>query len=56
METFLVGFITYAIGYWYGKRVGVAHTMIRLQHLIYELQQIQGFWKSKSEQWNEDNL
>lgn len=56
MEAFIVGLITYAIGYWYGKRVGVAQTMIRAQRLIYELQQIESFWKSKTKQWNEDNL
>ncbi|MFN5251450.1 MAG: hypothetical protein ACK5DE_10400 [Bacteroidota bacterium] len=56
MEAFIVGLITYAIGYWYGKRVGVATTMIRVQHLIYELQQIENFWKTKNKQWNEDNL
>lgn len=56
METFLVGLITYAIGYWYGKRVGVANTMIRVQNILYELQQIQNFWKPKNNQWNEDQL
>lgn len=56
MEAFIVGLITYAVGYWHGKRVGIAKTMIRLQRLIYELQQIEMFWKSKTKQWNEDNL
>ena len=56
METFIVGLITYAIGFWYGKRVGMANTMIRVQNLIHELQQIELFWKSKTKQWNEDEL
>ena len=56
MESFIVGLITYAIGFWYGKRVGMAQTMIRVQRLIYELQQIELFWKSKTKQWNEDEL
>lgn len=56
MEAFIVGLITFAIGYWYGKRVGITQTMIRMQRLIYELQQIEAFWKSKGKQWNEDQL
>ena len=56
MEAFFVGLITYTIGFWYGKRVGVAQTMIRVQRLIYELQQIEAFWKTKTKQWNEDQL
>ena len=56
MEPFLVGLITYTIGYWQGKRTGVAQTMLRVQSLIYELQQIEAFWKSKNKQWNEDEL
>lgn len=55
METFLVGLITYSIGYWYGKRVGIARTAIRVQRMIYDLEQIQGYFKN-NKQWNEDQL
>ena len=56
MESFIVGLITYTIGFWYGKRVGITETTQRMQRLIYELQQIEAFWKSKNKQWNEDEL
>lgn len=56
MEAFLVGVITYAIGFWYGKRVGMTQMMLRMQRLIYELQEIQLMWQSKTKQWNEDEL
>jgi hypothetical protein len=56
MESFIVGFITFFIGYWYGRRVGIAETMLKVQRLISELQQIEAFWQSKTKQWNEDQL
>ena len=56
MEPFLVGLITYTVGYWLGKRAGVAQTMLRMQGIIYDLQQIEAMWKSKRKQWNEDEL
>jgi hypothetical protein len=56
MEPFIVGLITYCIGYWYGKRVGIAETMMKVQRLIYELQQIEAYWTGKTKQWNEDQL
>lgn len=49
---FLTALLTYVIGYWWGKRVGQAQTMIRMQAIMADLQKIQNLFK----QWNEDQL
>jgi hypothetical protein len=42
----------FASGYYIGKRIGVAQTMLKVQAIIYDLQQIENSFK----QWNEDKL
>jgi hypothetical protein len=42
----------FALGYYIGKRIGVAQTMLKVQAIIYDLRQIENSFK----QWNEDNL
>jgi hypothetical protein len=54
--TFLTGVIAFAIGYWIGKRMGVAQTMLRMEGIIADLQQIEMTWRRAKNQWNEDNL
>jgi hypothetical protein len=42
----------FGLGYYIGKRIGVAQTMLKVQAIIYDLQQIENSFK----QWNEDKL
>ena len=56
MTTFLMVALTSIISYHIGRRVGIAYAMVRMQHLIEEMQQIQMFFKGKQQQWNEDQL
>ncbi len=56
MTTFLAVVLAYLIGFWWGKRVGIAYAMTRMQDIIEEMQQIDAFFKGKKQQWNEDNL
>ncbi len=42
----------FALGYFIGKRSGVAQTMLKLEAIIYDLQRIENSFK----QWNEDEL
>lgn len=46
----------FALGYYIGKKVGVAETMIKVQGLIRQLQEIENTWNNTFKQWNEDNL
>lgn len=49
----LLAFIgVFAIGYWLGKRVGVAQTMLRVQGILDDLRRIDNSFQ----QWNEDQL
>jgi hypothetical protein len=56
MTTFLAVVLAYLIGFRWGKRVGIAYAMSRMEGIINEMQQIEAFFKSKKQQWNEDNL
>jgi hypothetical protein len=47
---FVIG--SFALGYFIGKRIGVAQTMLKLESIIYDLQRIEHSFK----QWNEDQL
>jgi hypothetical protein len=44
----------FALGYFVGKRIGIAQTMLRMESIIADLQKIELNWNRK--QWNEDNL
>lgn len=44
--------VSFALGYYIGKRVGIAITMLRMEGIIADLQRIQNSFK----QWNEDHL
>jgi len=54
--TILMILAAFVIGYWVGRRVGVAQTMLRLERIIADLQQIEYTFKMRKQQWNEDNL
>ena len=56
MTTVLWVALASMISYHIGRRVGIAYAMVRMQHLIEEMQQIQMFFKGKQDQWNEDQL
>jgi hypothetical protein len=43
-------------GYYLGRKVGIAETMLRVQGLIQQLQEIEKTWNNTFKQWNEDNL
>lgn len=43
---------SFILGYYIGKRIGIALAMIRMEGIINDLQKIQTNFK----QWNEDNL
>ena len=55
MTTFLLVLLAYFIGFWLGKRVGVAQTMLRMEGIIADLQRIEYVFKRKTKEWNEDN-
>lgn len=42
----------FALGYYIGKRVGIARTMLALEGIIADLHRIENSFK----QWNEDKL
>ena len=42
----------FALGYYIGRRIGVAQTLLKLESIIYDLQKIENSFK----QWNEDKL
>ena len=44
--------VSFGLGYYIGKRVGIAITMLRMEGIIADLQRIQNSFK----QWNEDHL
>lgn len=50
--TVLLTLGAFALGYYIGKRVGVARTMLALQDIIDDLHRIEKSFK----QWNEDKL
>lgn len=52
MSQFLLIVAAYFVGYWWGKRVGIALAMSRMQSIFLDLQRIQNSFK----QWNEDQL
>ena len=56
MTTLFWVLLASVISYHIGRRVGIAYAMVRMQHLIEEMQQIQMFFKGKQDQWNEDQL
>jgi len=47
---YIIGF--FALGYYIGKRVGIARTMIAIESIIADLHRIESSFK----QWNEDKL
>jgi hypothetical protein len=56
MTTFLAGLIFFLIGYYTGKKVGVALTFMRFEQIIADLQRIENTFTNIREQWNEDQL
>lgn len=56
MFTFIMALATFITGYIVGHNMGVARTMLRIQNLILQLQEIESIFKNHQEQWNEDNL
>jgi hypothetical protein len=56
MTNFLAGLGIFLIGYYIGKRVGIALAMMRMEAIIADLQRIQSFLTEGKKQWNEDQL
>ena len=56
MTTFLLVALGSIVGYYIGRKVGIAFAMMRMQGIIDEMQQIQMFFKEKQSGWNEDKL
>ena len=56
METILMALIAYAVGYWLGKRVGVAQTMLRVRKMLYDFEIFDYMFYEKKKPWSEDNF
>ena len=56
MTTLFWVLLSSVISYQIGRRIGIAHTLMRMQHLIEELQALQMIFSEKKNQWNEDQL
>lgn len=56
MATFILVCVALFAGYFVGHSVGVAKTMLRVQGLLSEMQNIVKIWETHEEQWNEDKL
>ena len=55
MTTFLLVALASIIGYQIGRKVGITYAMMRMQGIIYDLQQIQMFFSNKQEEWKKNN-
>jgi hypothetical protein len=47
MTTFLLVALAYLIGHYIGRKVGIAYAMMRMQGIIYDMQQIQILFSNK---------
>lgn len=56
MMTFIAIGIAYILGFWIGRKVGIAETMLKVQNLIVQLQNIEKEINGMFKQWNEDDL
>lgn len=56
MTTVLLVALASFISYYIGRKVGITYAMMRMQGIIYDMQQIQMFYKQKQQNWNEDKL
>ena len=52
MMEFLAGIAIFFIGFWVGRKLGIAQTMIRMQNIMMELEKVRKY----VDQWNEDLL
>lgn len=46
----------FTLGYYMGRKVGIAETMLKVQGLIRQLQEIEETWSKTFKTWNEDDL
>ena len=53
MTTLLSCIIAYMIGYWWGRKSGIAYIMVQVEDLLKQLHNMENRWKN---QWNEDQL
>lgn len=56
MTTFLLVAFASFVSYYIGRKVGIAYAMMRMQGIIYDMQQIEMLYKQKQQKWNEDKL
>jgi len=55
MTTFLLVALAYLVGHYIGRKVGIAYAMMRMQGIIYDMQQIQILFSNKQEEGKKNN-
>jgi hypothetical protein len=56
MSTALFVLVAFAVGYFMGHKMGVVKTLIKVQGLIQQMQDIEKMMRNWDSDWNEDRL